>query len=166
MDLNQTVTRAELAKVLGTSVQMLPNFANEGMPQVEKGKSGKVYTYDLCKCVQWYVRRQSGGNDASLETERLRKLSLEADIIQIQKDKLNDELVAVQDVMDVVVNEYATVRGKVLALPTKVTPELAIVETDIEIMDILNLAVRELLDELTLDTGKDADEFITAISKT
>jgi len=134
------------------------------MPLSEKGKSGKVYTYDLCKCVQWYIGRQSGGNDTNMEAERLRKITLEADLIQIQKDKLNDDLVAVQDVMDIVVAEYATVRGKVLALPTKVTPELVIVETDVEIMNILNLATRELLEELTLSEVKDDAEFIKKIS--
>jgi phage terminase Nu1 subunit (DNA packaging protein) len=48
----RTVSVQDLGAILGVDVRTIANLVKEGMPKTARG------TYDLCKCVHWYLDRE------------------------------------------------------------------------------------------------------------
>lgn len=82
---------------------------------------------------------------ATLQKE-LTRLDLEA-----KKGNLVPVDEAVRDVLAAVSSEYTTVRQRLLGIPTRLAPELALVEDAAEVRRLLEAAITEALCELTAD---------------
>jgi phage terminase Nu1 subunit (DNA packaging protein) len=108
-----------------------------------------------------------------IRNEELRHEKAKADKIQLQVEKLRGELVPIEDVARVVETEYAAVRAALLAISSKVSGELASMDSVIEIKKLLDGHINEVLAELSadqddqlsqpsgsdsVDPGEDADE--------
>lgn len=100
--------------------------------------------------------------EKKIREEELRYESARADKTQLQVEKLRGELVPIEDVAKVVEREYAAVRAAFLAIPSKVSKELATQDSEIGIKRVLEDHINEALSELSADqeVALDSDEEI------
>lgn len=84
-----------------------------------------------------------------LRDEQLREMTERADKLALQNAKLRGEVVAIEDVAAVVEGEYGAVKAALLALPSKCSSDLAVMESSIEIRTLLERLINEALSELS-----------------
>ncbi|MGR2678714.1 hypothetical protein [Chromobacterium haemolyticum] len=72
---------------------------------------------------------------------------------QLEYDQKSGAVVAVDEVVAVVANEYAKVRTKLMAIPAEQAPRLNQLKTVAEVQDHLLQIITEALEELTRDGG-------------
>jgi hypothetical protein len=115
------------------------------------GKDGRSVFYRLTDVL---AKLDPAKAPADADEARSRKLAAEAEIAEMQRDKMRGELVDISSVESVVAEEYAAVRSKLLALPGKLAPMVAIEADEIACRDLIERGVTEALDELARDAGE------------
>jgi phage terminase Nu1 subunit (DNA packaging protein) len=118
----------KVAKFLNLDERRIQQLVQEGMPREKRGQ------YDLTRCTHWYVRylqsalektgQRSDGTNLSERDERVRLLSAEADLKEIQLAKERGQLVTIVDVEKEMSELVLTTKARVLAVPPRVAPEL------------------------------------------
>jgi hypothetical protein len=95
--------------------------------------------------------RHSGadGDDLDLNAERARKAKEEADRLEMQNAQMRGELLPRDDVDAAVVAAFARVRSRMIGIPSKVAPVVAVMESPAEVEDAVRKAVYEALKELS-----------------
>jgi hypothetical protein len=104
------------------------------------------------------LKGQAGECDLKEEMDRakLRKLLLEGDIIEIDRDEKQGKLIAVEEAIAEIEDGFTRVKTKLMALPDRLALEISGLSDPIEIRGILADTVREALQELHFDiTGDD-----------
>lgn len=89
---------------------------------------------------------------ASIEEARVRKISADAALAELQLQRERGEVVNIEDVAKTVGEEYAAVRAKLLAIPTKLAPRIAIEADENTCRELLAREITEALNELTADS--------------
>jgi hypothetical protein len=115
------------------------------------GKDGRSAFYRLTDVLE---KLSPAKAPVDADDARTRKLAAEAEIAEMQRDKMRGELVDISSVESVVAEEYAAVRSKLLALPGKLAPMVAIEADEIACRDLIERGVTEALDELARDAGE------------
>ena len=91
-----------------------------------------------------------------IDRARLRKLLLEGDIIEIDRDEKQGKLIAVEEAIAEIEDGFTRVKTKLMALPDRLALEISGLSDPTEIRGILADTVREALQELHFDiTGDD-----------
>lgn len=90
------------------------------------------------------------------EAERVKE-NYAARLKQLEYDRESGAVVEIDDVVVAVASEYAVVRNKLLDIGTKVAPRAAVLKSAEEIKALIDAAVIEALEELTIDDGGDTD---------
>lgn len=149
------IVKQELCNALDLSIKTIDNYIGQGMPVAIRGSKGRPHQFDLEQCKVWIaanVRGQGGTeNDENLNEAKLRKLQAEASLAEIELQRERAELVEIEEVAKQVASEYSTVRAKLLALPTKVSGIIYSLQSQREVTEVLDNAIREILQELTAD---------------
>lgn len=91
---------------------------------------------------------------ADADEARARKLAAEAELAEMERDERRGQLVPISVVERVVSEEYAAVRAKLLSLPGKLAPLVAIEDDEVTCRDLIERGVTEALDELARDAGE------------
>ena len=148
--------KADVARFMGVSVNTVTQWVGKGLPYIQKGGAGKSWVFDMPEVVAWreeQIALAAVGDTASLDIDeaRRRKLAAEAALAEIEVSKKRGEVVEIEAVADAVGDDYANVRAKLLSLPTKAAPQLAIIEDSAEAQGVLEKLVHEALEELTAD---------------
>jgi len=148
--------KAELAQCLGVSLPTVGQWIRKGCPYVEKGGVGKKWLFDSAEVIAWreeQVTLQALGDTQSLDIEeaRRRKLAAEATMAELELAKRRGEVIEIDQVASVIGDDYANVRAKLLALSTKLAPQLVGVESLGECQQLIERGVTEALEELTAD---------------
>lgn len=115
-----------------------------------------------------YVKRSTGGIviGSDYEEARTRKIAAEAQIAELELDRIKGTLCLTEDVVKAWETVLYACRAKFLAMPSKMAPLLEN-ESDISnIKDIIETQIREALSELAnyqphidpVNTGSDAGE--------
>lgn len=99
-----------------------------------------------------YAQDAESDLERQILQENLRKERAEAEIREMKASSLRKELVPIEDVATVVEKEYAAVRAAMLALPSKVSQEIASMDDVLKIKILLEDNVNEALAELSADT--------------
>jgi hypothetical protein len=109
--------------------------------------------YDPIACVHAYIdylkRLIAGSGELSLTDERTRLTKYQADIAQLQFQKSKGELISTNRAGQVWGEIVSSVRARLLGLPTKLAPVIAIGSSIPEIKECLETAIHEVLNELT-----------------
>jgi hypothetical protein len=111
--------------------------------------------FSTADVIAWSIQREKKakqGDRIDLEEAKRRKLVAEAELAELEAAVKRDELVPIDVVADAVGAEYAAVRAKLLSIPTKLAPILAITSDVEEVRSLLIEKLREALEEL-----RDAD---------
>ena len=136
------VNQADLASALGVHTRTIQKWHTEGFPI--EGTDGKENVYDLPQCVEWYVKRRVG-NDLQYEKTRLTKA--QANKTELEGKLLERELLRADNVKNVWVSQIVAFRSRVLAMPTKLAPDILQATSLTEAKGIIADALEEALKE-------------------
>ena len=124
-----TVNVTRIAAALNLTEQRVQQLVKEGMPRESRGQ------YDPMKCMLFYVRylqaaieKKNGAMPddrcASEHKERVRLLRAMADRKEMQLSEGRGQLVALPDVEKMVTDLVLTTKARIMAIPTRLAPEL------------------------------------------
>lgn len=108
-------------------------------------RRGKRILYRLAEVAPLILGPGKPGN---FDEARARKLTAEAELAEIELAKARAEVVVIAEVAKLVGEDYAAVRAKLLAIPSKLAPQMAIEPTEAGCRALLQRAINEALDEL------------------
>jgi hypothetical protein len=111
-----------IAKLLDLTPRRVRQLAREGViPPAEGGR------YPLVGAVQGYVRylRELSPEDAAIQQHRSRRMQMLARKLEIEVQRLTAELLPADEVSEVWARLAAAFRARMLAIPSKLAPELA-----------------------------------------
>jgi phage terminase Nu1 subunit (DNA packaging protein) len=144
----QTVSCATVAKALNLTERRVMQLVNEGMPRAGRGE------YDPWACALWYIRylqkaveqRGTGNDDGSATSwreEKKRLVRLQANNEELEYRRKLGELAPVEVFESKIVEFATTVKGRFLALPSKIAPRL-----EGESRDVIRLKLFEAVKDL------------------
>ena len=150
------INKTEVADLFGVSIQSVDQWVRKGLGCRKAGHevifNSAAVTAFLEK--QAEARAIASNKPADADEARSRKLAAEAEIAEMQRDRMRGELVDISSVETVVAEEYGAVRSKLLALPGKLAPMVAIEADEITCRDLIERGITEALDELARDAGE------------
>ncbi len=150
------INKTEVADLFGVSIQSVDQWVRKGLVCRKNGHEVIFNSAAVTAFLetQAEARAIASNKPADADEARSRKLAAEAEIAEMQRDKMRGELVDISSVENVVAEEYAAVRSKLLALPGKLAPMVAIEADEIACRDLIERGVTEALDELARDAGE------------
>lgn len=159
----QIVTRQGLADVFGVSVVTVDTWRRNGMPVLSEGSKGKSFEFNTSDCIEWRVREkvaearpdvdEDGARVSAEEAERRKKVA-DAGLAELRLAQFDGTLVEASEVESAWGDLMTLCKRRLLALPTKLAPILAIENDAAKIQRGLNDAITDALNELS--RGQDA----------
>jgi len=137
------MTQAQVSKHLGISLTTVSNWTRQGCPHVISIDGRKLYI--LADVFTW---RLSSGKQSNLETERARLAKEQADKLEMENAVSRGELANPEDFILENMRIIGACRGKILAIPMRLSPQVVGCSNLAEVKDILERGVCECLDEL------------------
>jgi phage terminase Nu1 subunit (DNA packaging protein) len=124
------VTRYQLAEILEVAPDQVTRMEREGLPVESRGAGSRPSRYLLAKAVPWYLARErdrlAGSAEAtSLDAERARLAKAQARRTELDIRRKEGELVPLAEVTEALTSLLATVRARLLAIPSALGPGLA-----------------------------------------
>lgn len=152
----RSINKSEVADVFGVSLQTVDQWVRKGLSCT---KSGQEVLFNSAAVVaflelQAEARAAASSRPADAEEARARKLAAEAELAEMERDERRGQLIPISVVERVVSEEYAAVRAKLLSLPGKLAPLVAIEDDEVTCRDLIERGVTEALDELARDAGE------------
>lgn len=143
----QQIQTRELAAIVGKSDRWIRQLTSEKvLVQISRGK------YILGEAVQGYIEHASGGKEDEgkprLVDHRTEHERIKAEKAAIQLAKMRGELHTSEDVESVMSDMLTAFRQKILAIPTKLSPQLTGIDDIKTIKGKLTAALHEALAEL------------------
>ena len=128
-----------------------------------------VYQFTPCLSgMVRYLREMADRNSDSMADEKLMKTRAERQLAELKLSRERKDSLDAQAVFKVWENILLTVRQKLLALPSKLSPRLVYIEEQPKIEDELEREIKEALSDLSKPTPYDeevADESAHKVSK-
>lgn len=130
------------------------------MPRIE-GDTQKKATYSIKECVQWYLKYklEKAASNNALTAVKIRKMALEADMIELNKKEKLGELIAVASVVALWESIFAEFRTSILTIPKKITAIYDSFRSQYDLETALNNEMFYALDNLSRINERLADEF-------
>jgi phage terminase Nu1 subunit (DNA packaging protein) len=141
------VSKKQAAQFFRVSVQALDGWFNKGAPIAEKDSAGRIKALDLSELVAWRDQ-QRHGDGSSLEAERTRLTSAQANKTELEVQVLQGTLLPAQDVERVWGGMIAAARAKLLNMPSAIAPQVRMTASDAEASGLLRARVVDALAEL------------------
>ena len=143
------LSAAVLADVLGISPRRVNQLAEARiLPRSGTG-------FELRASVRAYLDNlREEIRPATLADAQARLTAAKARIAEIQRDRLEGELVAIGDVAAAVSTEYSVVRQRLLAIPSRIAPVAAAESDPRKIHDAVEREIASALSELSADAAK------------
>ncbi len=153
-------TSKVVAEWLGLTERRIRQLRDEGV--IAEDRPG---LYDLQPTVLRYIKYLGGAGKESLQTERMKLTAEKRKAAEMDNKLRSGELHATEDIEKGIQTLCLNIRSRFLALPAKLSPELAAAGADqAKIFDILKAAVDEALSDLSdyqialAITGEDDEE--------
>jgi len=115
------VTVERVALLFGVTDKTVRSWIRAGMPVIKAGGKGKGNgaLVDLAIVIQWYL------DENALDVARTRLATAQSERHELDNAKARGELAVVTDVVQFISDHNAAVRAKLLAVPSKLAPQLA-----------------------------------------
>lgn len=154
--MGRIVNKAELAEILGVSLNIVDSMLRHGMPCKSRGNIGKGtgYEIDVGEVMKWQVdqavKEVAEHFDAvNLDEARRRKVAAEAALAELDLALKRGDAVSLQVVAKRWAGMVTAFKYRCLAIPAKLAPVL-VAETDlVAVRGMLEREIHEALDELT-----------------
>ena len=147
-------SRAEIARICGVAVETIDRWLARGMPIRKQGGRGVAHKFNAAEVIDWRIARATAKREEvssdvlDLEEARARKVAAEAESAELDLAARLGELVEVDTVAELVESAFATVRLRLLSVPSKVAPRIASIRSAAKCRRMLEDEFREALDEL------------------
>lgn len=162
---NVTVSASVLGRILGVTDRRVRALAQEGL--FSKAAQGRYY---LQESIHNYIVSLRVANDALkpeledelvLETEKAKHERIKRHMSELKYSRMKGDSHKSSDVERVMTNMLVNFKSKILALPSKLTPQLTH-KDKVEVEKILTEAVTETLIELSDYNAEDfySEEFV------
>lgn len=158
------VNKKQLMEIFGLSTGQIENLTLSGLPVLRPGGRGRgqqseydtVAVYDFLRVTQReQIKRELGAGpsrfDEGIEGEKHRKLTIEADLKEIELAEAQGVVVRYDKVESAIVEMVTRFKTRVLALPRRLVPQMEAADTREEAEQVLTSALTEALDELKTD---------------
>jgi phage terminase Nu1 subunit (DNA packaging protein) len=149
------VNRSQLAEIFGVAQTTVDAWSRRGCPVLKRPTGrGKGWLFDTADIAHW-LREQAVknalGDSESIDREEAekRKAIATAQLRELEVAERRGELINVDLAVDVVQRDYAAVRARLLGLPAKMAPEVAVLTTPAEARSVLEREIHEILAELS-----------------
>jgi phage terminase Nu1 subunit (DNA packaging protein) len=158
-----TITRRELAELLGVHAMTVTKWERDGLPIAHLGRKGKPSRYRPADARAWLAAREEAaktGGIADVARERARKERAQAVLSEQTYQARALDLLPRAEVEKAWSAEVAAVRAKLLALPQTLADRVfraGTLEGLEGVERVLEDAVRDTLRELS-DPGRDVEE--------
>jgi terminase small subunit / prophage DNA-packing protein len=153
--LKNVMNRSQLAELLAVNLTTVDNWVREGCPFVKRPVRAGVGNWEFSPAavVQWRIdrERQSALGDLAKVDEaeaRRRKMAAEAGLAELELQIKNGNAVAIADQERIWVQMVGSARARLLAIPTKVGPSVAIEADAVACQSMIEAAITEALSEL------------------
>lgn len=134
-----------VAQWLGLTERRVRQLRDEGI--IAEERQG---LYDLQKTVLRYINYLRGIGDVSLQTERMKLTAEKRKAAEMDNEIRRGQLHRTEDIETGIKTLCFNVRSRFLAMPAKLSPELAAAgRKQSKIFDILKNAIEEALEELS-----------------
>jgi len=147
------ISLKDLADILVLSERTIQKSAKEGII-VRASAVGKYVLEESIKNYVVHLRETASGR-ANLPDESARLKSAQAEYYDLKNAKTRGELVSAADVTAAMRSDYRTTAQKILQIPSKVAPRVAVMKTAAEVEDLLH---REFGKALTALSQEAADQ--------
>lgn len=148
--MDRRVTVEDLVRLTG-KVHRTIRARIAGLVAVEATKKSTFYDAPAALAAVYAPDRPAMPADASADALKRRKLALEVESLELDLGVKHRALVPMERALTVMAGEYGSVRTKLLALPTKLAPMLAI-EPEAEVVcAMLRDGIEEALAELSTE---------------
>jgi phage terminase Nu1 subunit (DNA packaging protein) len=151
------VSKQKLMEICNISAAMVQKLKNEGVfvPK-ERG------FYELAPSISGYISRlqkkshlqTDDGKVVDFHVEKARLTKAQADKAEMEAKEMSGELVRIDDVVEEFEIQLMDMKGKLLAIPTKLATIIADIDNPSECQDVIDTYIREALLELS---GYDAN---------
>lgn len=152
-----TVNKATAAEMLGLSVVTFDNWTRKGLAFTKQGREVLFNLADVVRFIEAEATARATANNpvtVDIEQSKARKLAAEASLAEMELQQKRGELVPIAEVARTVGEEYAAVRAKLLAIPSKVAPMVAAESTDAACRALLTREIHDAMLELVADAEK------------
>ncbi|MCP5130744.1 MAG: hypothetical protein H6985_14325 [Pseudomonadales bacterium] len=116
----------------------------------EKGRKGAMLYESTVALPMLYICPTESDN-LDLTAERARLAHFQANKTELEAAKMKRELIEVEEVAEIVGNDYANMRANLLSLPTKLAPQLVGIEDIAQGQALIEQGVYSALQELSAD---------------
>jgi phage terminase Nu1 subunit (DNA packaging protein) len=145
-----TVNAEKVAQALNLTESRVHQLVKEGLPKEARGQ------FDAVKCLLFYTRYLQralekkavpilDGGFVGEREERVRLLRAEADLKEIELAKQRSQLIALDDVEQMLTDLVLTTKARIMAIPPRLSPELVGETSRVMIQAKLEKACREAL---------------------
>lgn len=148
------ISSEEVARIIGKDTRTVQNMAKQGVLTCEK--SGRKNLYNLYTVIQEYCKhlaKLSTRKISSMEDEKLaediRIKRAKADMAELELQELKGTLHAAEDVEEMTTDLVIVIRSSFLALPGKVSAELAEMEDARLVSERLKKEIFDILKDLS-----------------
>lgn len=162
-EIRKMITSEEVARIIGKDQRTVQNMAKQGILTCEK--SGRKNLYDLYSVIKEYCEHLAKSANAKISSmedaklaEDIRIKRSKADMAGLELKELQGKLHAAKDVEEMTTDLVLVIRSSFLALPSKVSAELAEMEDAREISERLKEEIFDILTDLS-NYEYDPDEY-------
>lgn len=152
------VNQQQLAEIFGKSPVTINNWQNAGMPVAKQGARGSSNEYDTAAVYEWLEKRNKATpKTKDLETERTRKVKIEASLASLDLAVRQGELISVADVEKEWVGQVMRMKARLRGIPARTATQLVMMGETAEVEALLSRVIDESLDELATEAAKTND---------
>jgi len=145
------VNKTEAADFFGVSIGTVDQWIRRGLPSERREKNVVLNTAQVTQWLEAQAseRVASGAMPSgTVDEARVRKITADAALAELQLERERGEVVRIEDVAKAIADEYAATRAKLLAIPTKLAPRIAIETNEHTCRELLAREITEALNEL------------------
>ena len=152
----QIVTRAGLADVFGVALPTIDGWVRSGCPFIQRGGRGKEWQFNTADVASWLKEKAKeesvGAGPIDIEEARLRKLTAEAEMAELELAKARKEVAPIREFELAQSSIMAAIRQNVMNVPSRAVLQLLGCTDESEFKSKLRT---ELV--LALETAAEAD---------
>lgn len=144
--MGKIVSKAELAKILGKDEKTIFRWLKEGMPVEKQGARGTPSKFDTQKVIEWLISRSNNGKE--MDAAKLRLTEAQARKAELEADVLEGTLIPQEKVKATWTKMIASMRSRILALPSRLAPQLVAQREYKKVEKLLKETIYEALQEI------------------
>jgi phage terminase Nu1 subunit (DNA packaging protein) len=149
------VNTKQLANAMNVTVRRVEQLVHEGLPREERGR------FELGKCLLWYIRylqkalerravpMSPDGEMAGLGDARVRSVTADAELKELELAERRRQMVALPDVERSWMTIVTTTRSHLLSIAVRIAPRIIGATDRGQIERLLNEEIRQALTEIS-----------------